>query len=140
MTGVIAERNRFAIRLAQSALRAENQKLFSSDLGGIPAHADILRHPEKIAAGAIPEQLLRQWQTARRARAAGLNPVDFGWRGKNIVTGTHVAIQPTGCRETNVKLMSARWGQNRQNSGDCFDSIILTRSVHENLPIQKPAR
>ena len=53
MAGVIAERDRFAVRRAQSALRAEDEKLFAPDFGGIPAHAGVLRQAEQIAARAV---------------------------------------------------------------------------------------
>ena len=41
---VVAKRHRRAVRGADAALRAKDEELFAIQLGGIPAHADILAH------------------------------------------------------------------------------------------------
>ena len=59
MAGVIAERDGFAVRRAQAALRAENEKLSAAGFGRVPAHAGVLRQAEKIAARMIQQQVFR---------------------------------------------------------------------------------
>ena len=66
MAGVIAERDGLAVRRAQPALGAQDQKLLAPDFGGIPAHAGVLRQAKQIAARAVQQHLLRQRQAARR--------------------------------------------------------------------------
>jgi hypothetical protein len=53
MAGVIAERDRFAVRGAQPALGAEDKELFAAKLGWVPTHSRVLGESENIAAGAV---------------------------------------------------------------------------------------
>ena len=93
MPGVITERDGLAIGRAQSALRAEDEKLFASDLGRIPTHAGILREAEQIAAGTVQQQVFRQGQTPRRTAGLRLNPVNLRRTGiEHVMGGTHAVI------------------------------------------------
>ena len=47
---VVAEREGRAVRLANAALRAEDQELRLPERGGLPAHADVLRPAEDVPA------------------------------------------------------------------------------------------
>ena len=67
MPGMIAQRHRFAVRRAQTALRAQDQELLASRFRRVPSHARIERHPEKIAAGTVKQHFFRDRQPARRA-------------------------------------------------------------------------
>ena len=60
MTGVKAERNRFAIFRAQAAVRAQDQKLRIEKTIRLPSHSRVLREAEKIAGGLSQEHLRRK--------------------------------------------------------------------------------
>ena len=66
MAGVITQRDRLSVRRAQSALRAQNEKLFSPHFSRLPAHADVLRQAEQIAAGAFQQHFFGERQTSGR--------------------------------------------------------------------------
>ena len=68
VAGVIAERDRRAVRRADAALRAEDEELRAAELARVPAHAGVLRQPEEVAAGALEQHLLGQRQLALRGR------------------------------------------------------------------------
>jgi hypothetical protein len=79
MTGVIAERDGFAVRSAQSALRAENQKLFAPQFARFPTHPGVLRESEDIAARAVQKHLGSEGQRSGRARRFGANVVNVSF-------------------------------------------------------------
>ena len=81
VTGVIAERDGFAIGRAHAALRAEDEERLAPRLRRVPAHAGVLRQPEEIAAGTVAQHLLGQWQLARRAGGLAADAVDVFVRG-----------------------------------------------------------
>ena len=58
VAGVIAERKRRSVRLANPALGAEDQRFGATQLRRRPAHADVQRPAEDVAAGAL-EQVVR---------------------------------------------------------------------------------
>lgn len=107
MTGVIGERDGFAIGRAASALGAKDEKLFAPDFGGIPAHACVLRHAEQIATGTVQQHFFGNGQTSRRATRACLNLVNLRRRGiKHVVAGTHPFIE-TGLAPMEKKTASS---------------------------------
>ena len=55
MAGVVAERERAAVVLADAALRAEDEDLGPAQRVRLPAHADVQRPAEEIAARALEE-------------------------------------------------------------------------------------
>ena len=90
MPRVIAERDGFAIRRAQAALRAQDQKLFTPKFGWIPAHARVLRQAEQISARTLRKHFFGERQASRRAGAAGFNAVNFRRvRSEDIVARIH---------------------------------------------------
>ena len=65
---------------------------FRPDLGGIPAHAGVLRQAEQIAAGLLQQHFFGERQTARRARTLWFGPEDFRCEdsnGSTLIAGTH---------------------------------------------------
>src|SRR5512139_620548 len=94
MTGVIAQGNRCSIRRPQSALCAENEKLLPTHFGGLPTHAGVLGHPEKIAARTVPEHFLSNWQDSSRTAGFRANLVNL-WRAgiEHVVPESHNAIE-----------------------------------------------
>ena len=76
VAGVIAERERRAVRLAHAALRAEDQRLGPLQLGRLPAHADVLRPPEDVAARALQQIGRLERQRARRSGLGGDDVVE----------------------------------------------------------------
>ena len=76
MAGVITQRNGFAVGCAQSALRAENEKLFAEHRGGRPAHAGVLRPAEEITTRHAAQAVGIERQAARRTRSGGAQRVD----------------------------------------------------------------
>ena len=77
VAGVIAQRQGSAVVGAQAALGAENEILRPGDLGRVPAHAGVLRHPEEVAAAGMAQHVFRERQGASRslAHAAGCRSV-----------------------------------------------------------------
>ena len=64
MAGMVTERHRSAVFLAQTALRAENEKLLAVQLAGFPTHADILCPAEQISARSMKKHLFGQGKLA----------------------------------------------------------------------------
>ena len=62
VAGVVAEGHRAAIRGAHAPLRGENQKLRIGRSRSRPSHADVLRQPEEIPRGSVPEHLIGERQ------------------------------------------------------------------------------
>ena len=71
MSGMVAERDGGAVGRANAALRAQDVELLASQIGGIPAHAGVLRPSENVTARTLPECLFRQWKQALRAWSTG---------------------------------------------------------------------
>ena len=69
VAGVVAQCQGLAVLGTQSALGAEDEILRSGDLGGIPAHAGVLRQAEEIAAACVAQQFFCQRQCAGGAVA-----------------------------------------------------------------------
>ena len=59
MTGVIAQRDRSAVRRAETALSAENEKLFAAQFARVPAHASVLRESKNVAARPVQQHVRR---------------------------------------------------------------------------------
>ena len=81
VAGVIAEGHRPAIGGAHAPLRGKDQKLRIGRSRGRPSHADVLRQPEQIPRGGVPEHLIGERQRSRwplRRRGDG---VDIGGNG-----------------------------------------------------------
>ena len=55
VSGVVTERDWRAVGGADAALGTEDEKLFTAEQGGIPAHAGVLRQPKEVAAGHVPQ-------------------------------------------------------------------------------------
>ena len=72
VAGVITQRNRRAIRRAQAAHGAEDQKLVVTQLVRIPAHARVLREAEHVAAWRKAKIVFIERQTPRRASGVRL--------------------------------------------------------------------
>jgi hypothetical protein len=83
MARVVAEREGSAVRLADASLRAEDQDLGAPELVGPPAHADVLRPSEQIAAW-FPEQI-RGRNRQRSLRSGG--------GGDNLQVGRVIGIE-----------------------------------------------
>jgi len=64
---MVAERDRPAVLAADAALRAEDEHLRAEQPCRVPAHPDVLRPTEQVAARALAQQLRRQRQPAIRA-------------------------------------------------------------------------
>ena len=76
VAGVVAERNGRAVGRADAALGAKNEELFPEHGGRRPAHAGVLRHAEKIAAGHAGERRGVEGERARGAGGGGAQGVD----------------------------------------------------------------
>ena len=70
MAGVIAERDRLAVRRAHSALRAENEKLFAPDFAGFQPMPAFCVSPNRSPLGLFSSMLLGEGQASGRARVA----------------------------------------------------------------------
>ena len=64
--GVVAERDRRAIRRADPAVRRENEELRAADRRRLPAHAGVLRPAEDVAGRPRPQHLRGQRQRTHR--------------------------------------------------------------------------
>ena len=78
VAGVIAERDGRAVGVADAAGRAEDQELAAAQFGRLPAHADVLRPAEQVAARRFAQHLLGQRQAAGGAGGGGLHVVKGG--------------------------------------------------------------
>jgi hypothetical protein len=58
-------------------VRAENEHFGAAETRRIPAHADVLAQPEKIAGRLGEQHLRREWQESRGAGCMGRDRVDF---------------------------------------------------------------
>ena len=65
VAGVKSQRDGFAVFRAQTAVRAQDQKLRIEQPRRIPSHAGILRQAEEIAGGLGEQHLRRERQRAR---------------------------------------------------------------------------
>ena len=74
--GVIAERERRAVRIADAAEGAEHEHLGAPQVGGRPAHSDVLRPAEDVAAGTVDEIRRREGQASRRSGLGGGDAVE----------------------------------------------------------------
>ncbi len=81
MPGVITQRDRLAIDVANAALRAEEDELRAEHLGNGPAHAGVLRQAEDVAAGPIAEHFLGEGERAGRPDGVRHEAVD----GRDVV-------------------------------------------------------
>ncbi len=64
--GVVAQRDRFAVRRAQSALGADDEELFAADFTRIPPHPGVLAQAEDVAARPLAEHPGRERQASGR--------------------------------------------------------------------------
>ena len=80
VAGVIAQRDRLAVRPAQATLGAQDQIRIACDLGRRPAHAGVLGQAEQVARGPVGEHLVGQRQRPGGAVGLGGHFVD-GWVG-----------------------------------------------------------
>jgi hypothetical protein len=90
MAGVIAQRERAAVALANAALCAEDQDLGPPHRVGLPAHARVQRPPEDIAARAFQQIGGLERKGAGRARPGsfdGLEDGEIGLAGTQCVDG-----------------------------------------------------
>ena len=76
VTGVITERDGFAIGLADPALGREDEIIAARDLVRGPAHADVLRPAEEVAARMRRELFLGEGQDSARPGGFGAEGVD----------------------------------------------------------------
>ena len=83
VAGVVAEGEGSAVGLANAALGAEDQDFGLLERGRLPAHADVLRPAEDVAAR--PRQQIRRFER-QRARGAGL-------RGSDVVEGGVAGVE-----------------------------------------------
>ena len=81
VTGVVAEGHRTAIGSAHAPLRGEDQKLGIGRSRGRPSHADVLRQPEQIPRGGVPEHLIGERQRSGWALRRRGDGVDIGGNG-----------------------------------------------------------
>ena len=75
---VVAECDGFSIGRTHAALGAEDEILFPADFLGIPAHADVLRQAEEVAARAVQQHVGVQREASLRPRRPGADAVDLG--------------------------------------------------------------
>ena len=78
VAGVVAEGERCAVRLADAALRAQNERLLATEPGRIPAHADVLAQREEVAARTLTQHLGGERQLARRTVGGRLETIERG--------------------------------------------------------------
>ncbi len=114
VAGVIAEGEGSAVGLANAALRAEDEDFGLLERGGLPAHADVLRPAEDVAAR--PRQQIRRFER-QRARGAGL-------RGSDVVEGVVAGVEDGWRRHVSCHL--ARWWSGRESSVDQGDARRAT--------------
>ncbi len=94
MSGMVAERDRGAIGGADSAVGAEDQKLFAAQRGRVPTHAGVLGPAESVAGGAFQQHFGRNGKRSGGAAGLGGN-IEKGGVGRvqNAVEGS--AHNPT---------------------------------------------
>ena len=106
MAGVITERDRAAVRRAQTALRTQNQELFAPELARVPAHTGVLRQAEDVTARPIEQHLFGQGQASGRPAGPGLNLINVRRsRAPNLAVG-HGLIQPPVVDGTKQELVA----------------------------------
>src|SRR5581483_2266760 len=93
--GVEAERDRRAVLGPQPAVGAEDEELLAAEPVGVPAHADVLRPAEQVAAGGMAQQLGGQRQLAGRA-GRGRDEVVDGGVGRLDELGEHMHLWRAG--------------------------------------------
>src|SRR5262249_7804149 len=84
MAGVITQRDRLAVRCAEPALRAQDQKLLSSQFTRVPTHPGVLRPAKDIAAGRFGKHLRSERKLACRAVRFGPDVVDLRRTGEIV--------------------------------------------------------
>ena len=89
MTGMITECNGLTVRGAESALCAEDEKLFAAEFARIPSHAHILGPTKNVAAGRISEHLRSERKFSCWTRAFRLDVVNIGG-----ILSAHRQIEP----------------------------------------------
>ena len=77
VAGVIAERDRRAVRRADAALRAQDQEFRVAQAARRPAHAGVLREAEDVAAGRVAQELIVERQRAAGAGRVRLHVEEF---------------------------------------------------------------
>src|SRR5690349_9634490 len=103
MSSMISKRDRRAVWPAQSALRAQNEKLFAPKLLRIPAHAGILSEAEQISARLVQQHVRGHWQAACRTFGLRLYFVDSRQGSGEDVALSHALIQPLPLRDDQGK-------------------------------------
>ncbi len=76
MAGVVAERDRVALCIADSAVGAEEQDFLAAQVFRLPTHSDILGPGEQVARRPLAEHLGGEGQGALGAGRVGANVVN----------------------------------------------------------------
>ena len=79
VSGVETEGYRGAVFFSESAGGCEDDELLTHQFGGIPPHTGVLGHAEVVTAGAVREEIGREWQDTCGPVRAGADLSEFGW-------------------------------------------------------------
>ncbi len=71
VAGVVPERNRRAVWIANAPLSAEDQVLIAQDPSRIKSHSHALGQPKQVTAAPVPKDFIAQRQLTARAVGAG---------------------------------------------------------------------